>query len=323
MGNFVVDNKRSPVYPPSVSPPGLGDAGEKIAAKRNDANDAIQMGSAIFRRLRDRGVPPLAGVTADDTASNAQPAPEPLFSFPSDKRNLSFPETGVMKDLLVKPGDVVKAGQILASEDTDMEEIQYKAMRIEAESTADIDGQGGFQSKTLVYDRLQQAAKGGGANPNEIEEAKLAAKEAEIKIRDAKEQHAEKLAELAKQGKKLDRMHLIAPVNGIIEKINIFPGEIVDPVKPEGVMTMVTNQPMWADMHLLTAQASKLKIGDAIQVAYDNDPDKWVNARIIYFDPVADAASDKQTIRLEWDNAEGKPAGLSMHVRLPSTGQNP
>jgi RND family efflux transporter MFP subunit len=265
---------------------------------------------------------PLAWVAAEDESAPRQAAPEPLFTFPSDRRNLSFPEMGLVQKLLVKPGDVVKKGDLLATEDTDEEEIQYRAMRIEAESTADIDAAvADHASKMLVYQRLQKAAE--ATNPTEIEEAKLAADVADIKIRDAKEQREEKLAELAKEGKKIDRMHLFSPVDGIVEKISVFPGEVTDPVKADGVLTIVANQPMWADMHLLTAQAAKLKMGDAVQVAYENDPSKWFDAKVIYFDPVADAASDKQTVRIQWDNSEGKPAGLAMNVRLPSMNQTP
>jgi len=255
-------------------------------------------------------------------AQEAAPSPAPNIlkfpTIPSDKRSPYFSDVGIVKEMLVKPGDVVKAGQVIATQDSDLEELEFESMKITAESTAKVDyAIADRDSKKLVRDRLQQAFDAGGAaNGTELEEAKLALAQAEIQIKAAKEEHAKNLADLAKQARKLEKMKMLSPFDGIVEKINVFPGEMADPGKQDGVLTIVCNKPLWVDVHVPTAQAAALKIGDELPVAYENEPDKWFTGKIIVFSPEADAASNTQTVRLELANQEEKPAGLWLNIRL-------
>jgi HlyD family secretion protein len=243
-------------------------------------------------------------------------------TIPSDKRSPFFSDVGVVKEMLVKPGDVVKAGDVVATQDSDLEQLEYAAMKIEAESTAKINYNiADRDSKKLVRDRLQAAFdSGGAANGTELEEAKLALAEAEIQIQAAQEEHNKNLADLAKQARKVEKMKLLSPIDGTVEKINVFPGEMADPGKQDGVLTIVCNKPLWVDVHVPTAEAAGLKMGDELPVAYENEPDKWFSGKIILFSPEADAASNTQTVRLELTNEEQKPAGLWLNIRLPGQG---
>jgi RND family efflux transporter MFP subunit len=256
---------------------------------------------------------------ASDATSAAGTTVVQALSQPSSKHNLSFTDEGVLKDLLVKPGDVVTTGQVLAEEDSDLDELDYKAAKIEAESTSKVDGaKVARDEKERIYQNKEKAFESGGAaNQEEVEEAKLEYQEAEIDIRLAQEQHDEKMAELAKMERKIDKMKLLSPVDGIVEKINTQPGEVVDPAKPDGAITVVKTNPLWVDMHLSLEQASKLKMGDKLSATYANDPDQWFTGTVIYFDPVVDATVDQQTVRLEVDNGQGKPAGMLLNVRIP------
>jgi multidrug efflux pump subunit AcrA (membrane-fusion protein) len=228
-------------------------------------------------------------------------------------------DVGVLKEMLVKPGDVVTAGEILAQEDSDLDELDYKALKVEAESTSKIDAavverdtkERQWKNKQKAFD------SGGAANEEEVEEAKLDYQEAEIDIRQAQELHTEKLAELDKEARKIEKMKLLSPVDGIVEKVSLQPGEVVDPNQPDGALTLVQIKPLWVDMHLTMEQAAKLKLGDKLQAAYAGEPDQWITGTVIYFDPVVDATVDQQTVRLELTNDEGKPAGLQLNVRIP------
>jgi multidrug efflux pump subunit AcrA (membrane-fusion protein) len=56
-----------------------------------------------------------------------------------------------------------------------------------------------------------------------------------------------------------------------------------------------------------------------LQVAYVNEPDHWIEGKIIFMSSVVDAASNTQTVRLEVPNPERKPAGLAVNIRLNAT----
>ncbi|MGA3065397.1 MAG: efflux RND transporter periplasmic adaptor subunit [Tepidisphaeraceae bacterium] len=256
---------------------------------------------------------------APDSTAAATPTVVQGLSTPSSKHNLSFMDVGVLKDVLVKPGDVVTVGQVLAQEDSDLDEMDLKALKIDAESTSKIDAaKVDAESKRRQWQNKQKAYQtGGAANLEEVEEAKLDYDEAVIEIQMAKELHDEKLAELDKQQLKVDKMKLLSPVDGIVEKVSLHSGEVVDPNQPDGALTVVKIKPLWVDMHLTMEQTQKLKLGDKLSVAYVSDPDNWITGTVIYFDPVVDATVDQQTVRLELENEENKPAGLQVNVRLP------
>ena len=134
--------------------------------------------------------------------------------------------------------------------------------------------------------------------------------------------HLKAISDADTQALVIEKMKLLSPVDGTVKQINIQEGEIVDPNKPDGAVTLVTNNPLWVDVKIPSTQALKLKQGDSMSVAYQNESDKWLTAKIIFLDPEVDAASDKQTIRLELNNDQDKPAGLWLNVKLPGAGEH-
>lgn len=278
----------------------------------------------IFAKWMRRGIVaaamlcvlPFAG--ADDAGHSAD---EPLLArtIPSHTDKPSFMEFGVVKEWLVKPDDVVKKGQILGREDSDVEEMKLHGLRIMADSTAEIEAaQADRDAKKVEYENKQKGFEQQAASETEVEEAKLDYERAEAQLRYSQAQHEKAIADADTEAKMIDKMQLLSPVDGTVKQINIQEGEVVDPNKPDGALTLVTNSPLWVEVKVPSTRALNLKQGDSVSVAYQNEPDKWLPATIIFRDPEVDAASDKQTVRLELNNDQNKPAGLWVSVRLPS-----
>jgi RND family efflux transporter MFP subunit len=263
-------------------------------------------------------VSPSAG--ADD-ANHGEAEPLWARTIPSKTAKPSFMEVGIVKEWLVKPDDVVKKGQVLGREDTDVEEMKLRALRIEASSTAAVEAaEADRDAKKVEYENKQQASQQQAASETEVQEAKLDYERAEATLRYTQVQHEKTVADADTQARMIDKMQLLSPVDGTVKQINIQEGEIVDPNKPDGALTLVSNNPLWVEVKVPSLQALKLKQGDSASVAYQNEPDKWLTATIIYLDPEVDAESDKQTIRLELNNDQNRPSGLTLNVRLPSGG---
>ena len=109
-------------------------------------------------------------------------------------------------------------------------------------------------------------------------------------------------------------MHIISPIDGIVEKLNIGEGEMADPQNRDGSILVGQWNPLWLEMHLPTAQASQLKMNQELPVKYDGG--QWQTAKIIFFEK-ADAASDTGMVRLELANPLNVEPGLHMQVKLP------
>jgi RND family efflux transporter MFP subunit len=240
---------------------------------------------------------------------------------PSHTAKPSFMEPGIIKQWLVKPDDIVKKGEVLAVEDTDLADLDLKAKQMDADSsTAQINADiAARDEKKSVYDSKVLAADATSAT--EVLQAKLDYDEADQRLVYDQAQQQVKQANITKEAKEIEKMKLLSPADGIVKSLNIQEGEPVDPNKPDGALTLVTNNPLWVDVKVPSAQALKLKQGDTVSVSYQNEPDSWANATVIFLDPEVDAASDKQTVRLELQNDQSRPAGLWVKVRLaPATG---
>jgi hypothetical protein len=69
-------------------------------------------------------------------------------------------------------------------------------------------------------------------------------------------------------------------------------------------------------MHIPTAQALQLQLQQALKVRFEGEKD-WRDAKIIFFAPEADAASNTQMVRLELPNPTGQWSGRHAEVKLP------
>jgi len=261
------------------------------------------------------GLLPLVGAAGNGIPDDAIIA----RTIPSNTAKPTFMEVGIVKQWLVKADDVVKKGQVLGKEDSDLEELQLRSLRIEADSTAEIEAaEAARNASKLEYDRKKNL--GESASADEVLQAQLDYQQKEAELREAKMKREKALADVDIETGKIQKMQLLSPADGIVEQINIQEGEIVDPNKPDGAITLVTNDPLWVEVKVPSDQALKLKMGDTGLVAYQNDPDTWLKAKIIYIDPQVDAASDKETVRLELSNDANKVSGLWVSVRFPPAG---
>lgn len=249
---------------------------------------------------------------------------------PSQRLKLSFVVPGIIKEVKVKEGDIIKTGQVLLHEDDRMEQKQLEALQLDARSTNAIDAaKTEAAAKKVDYERVQRMHETKVASDQELEAAKLAWEIAVIKIRQAVMETEQKKLEAAKQQIKVELMKLTSPIDGVVEKLIVGPGEAVDPQKPDGACVVVKNDPLWVEIRdLSTAQVKKLQIGQELKVHYEGEPDQ--HAKIIYFTPVAEAGSDTQLVRLELPNPENRASGMHMVVQLPydvaklsSTDSNP
>jgi RND family efflux transporter MFP subunit len=226
----------------------------------------------------------------------------------------------VVSEVLVREGDEVKVGQMLMKQEARMDEFELEIRRIDAESTVELESaRKEFDLRKVQYERRSTAGEG-AYSPAEIEEALITMELAELKIREAEQKNLQAKAVYERQKVKVDLMDITANIDGIVERINVDAGEMADPQKPEGAISVVKNDPLWVEVQLLeTWKVARLRVGQELDVRYTIDPpDKWHKARIIFISPVADARAGTQPIRLEMPNPEHRASGLDVLIRLPA-----
>jgi RND family efflux transporter MFP subunit len=260
---------------------------------------------------------------ASPSAAAVSPTPDGLLvtgiTRPSKESKLSFAAPGLVSDVAVKDGDAISKGQSLASQDDRQEQFTLKSDEREANSSDKVEySKSDLASKQLVYNRKKAEFEADrAASQSEVDEAELAVKLANAQIALAELEHDQKGWDAGKQKAKIEQMHLLAPYDGIVEKININQGEMADPQSRDGAIIVGQWDPLWIEAHLPSSQAAQLKLNQTLQVRYDAG--NWQNARIIFFEKV-DAASDTEMVRLELPNpGNAKLPGLHMQIKLPDT----
>ena len=236
----------------------------------------------------------------------------------------NLPQPGVIFDVKIKPGDHVKKGDLLIQQDDRLEVVKLKAAELEAKSTARIDeAKANLEVKKSVMSRKEKLHQQNALSAQEYEEAKLEVIDAEARLKISELEQQKAAAEAEGQKVKITQMKLVAPFDGVVQSVEIGVGEVNDLQKP--VCSIVQITPLWVEIRNMPASwAGKLKVGDKLDVRYDERyagtpiyDQQWTLAVLEFKDPVVNAQSDTQLVRLRMDNARGLEAGLHVNVRLP------
>lgn len=271
-------------------------------------------------KKRLSGVAVLAGLLAGGMAWAAQ-APSaadqtvPAVSKPSQKRELTLTIRGTISQVPVKEGDTVKAGQLLLAEDDRVEQKELERLQLEAQSQIAIKAaEAEFKVKQAELANYEEMYKNHASNEIELRKAQAEAEVALLQVEKAKQDSEIRKKEAEKQAAVLELMRRSSPIDGVIAKLEVGVGEVVDPTKP--VCTVVQNNPLWVEAYVPVGVAAQLKVGQTMQVRYPQE-DQWLAGEVNFLSPVADERSGMRLIRLQLPNPELRESGLNMLLRLP------
>jgi RND family efflux transporter MFP subunit len=241
----------------------------------------------------------------------------PASSMPSEERELAFPMPGLIDEVSVKDGDLIKKGQVLAKQDTQVE--QAALAKEEYLLSSNVQKEAAVEQRNLAEVKFKRAEKlfknlDGAGSQLEYDEAKLELTIAELKIKLADEETESKRLEIVKLKKQIERMTMVSRFDGQVRKVESEPGEVSDPQKPS--LIVVRNDPLHVEVNIPTVVANSMKVGQSMQVRYVEE-NKWRDAKIKNFDPVANATVGETLVRLELPNPEKRRSGQQMSVKLP------
>ena len=240
---------------------------------------------------------------------------------PSGDTVLSFVRPGQVAEVLVKEGDAVKAGQVLMRQDDKAELAQMEQLKAQAEDNLRVRAsEAQLEQKRVDLKKTEGARKEGAATELEVDHAKLDVVIGELSLELA--QFEQKQARLKYQEMRLqiDRMRLVSPIDGVVERLLVEPGESVEAAGK--IAQVVQIDPLWIDVAAPLAIARTLKRGESnAAVEFEGkDPARRssFNGKIIHVAAVADSASGTLTVRVECPNAARRPAGEHVYVSFPT-----
>jgi multidrug resistance efflux pump len=242
---------------------------------------------------------------------------------------------GLVKEIYVTENQEVKKGQPLfqmdptewqnkvdqytaklAGADTDVAELNQQVL--EAKAVVQ-EAQANLQVSQVKYEQIAEAASSSAVSRLRMEEsenevkvrvaelarAKAAQSAAEIALdSEVGDQHsvvAEVLAELAQAQYNLDHTTIVAPSDGYVANLQLYPGAFVRMKQP--LMAFVNSEEFWLLATVPQRGIHKIRPGDKAQIAFEMYPGKIFDAEI-------------ENVVWAVGNAQGIPSGV-----IPQTSQ--
>lgn len=238
-----------------------------------------------------------------------------------EKRELNFDVPGVIDKVLVKEGDAVKAGQLIAQQDASADEAHLKSAELLAKSNLEIDAeQAQLEKDTVDRQRKEELFKTGAIDPSAVDEARLAVKIDQLKLEHAREDKEKASYDVLESQAKIKLKQMYATVDGVVSQIATHEGELADTQHP--AITIVKNDILYVEVDLPADVVRRLKASGMkapLEVRYVDEGDKgvWRDASVHFIKPEADAQSNFEHVQLQMPNPEMRSAGLQVMVKLP------
>jgi RND family efflux transporter MFP subunit len=233
---------------------------------------------------------------------------------------LGFVVGGRVDKVQVKPGDLVKQGDVLIElEDKEgvavIERLKFRLSN-DSEIRAAI---AKHKLAVLQEERLKELVAKQAAAPFELKSAEVQAEIAAIEVEIAKQNMEDLQKQLDQAQARHEQYVLKAPSAGAIEVVKLETGELVEELKP--VLRLVMTEVLWVDAAVPTAQTLTLKTDAPAWVRSKLAGfDEAVQGKIVFVAEVADAASDTRMVRVEVPNTQRLPAGGLVSVSFSPPG---
>jgi RND family efflux transporter MFP subunit len=229
---------------------------------------------------------------------------------------LSSSIEGRVTKLSVRLGDKVKAGEVVAELDSEVERALLASAKQVADSDADIRGRKAdvdLASRKLA--RTRQLAGRDVLPQSTLEEQETQLTRAQVALDRAEFEH--RIAEFDVQRLQaiVDQRIIKSPIDGIVTKIAANIGEHVEPSVPVAVISEMA--PLRVDVSLAAAAYKQVQPGMRVEVRPSEPFGGILVADIVAKDPVIDTANGSFQIVARLPNADGElPAGVKCTARL-------
>jgi RND family efflux transporter MFP subunit len=229
---------------------------------------------------------------------------------------LSSSMQGTLSKILVKRGDHVQAGQVVAELESEVEQAMYEAADLRAKSDAVIRARAAEKvNAARKLDRQRQLMAKSVISPQILEDAETAAEVAKFAEEQAKLDQQLAGSETKRLHATIERRTVRSPVDGVVTKVDLHEGEFADP--PVTLATIAEIRPLLAEIYLPVEVYPHVQIGMNFEIRPQDPIGGTYVAPILTKDPQIDSASGTFRVTLKLANTdEAIPAGIRCTVRF-------
>lgn len=233
---------------------------------------------------------------------------------------LATPVSGLVDKVLVKRGDIVRKGQILAQLDSRAEQASTELAKYKSEQigpTRIAESKVEFSKRKFGRRKEMAAEKLMSSQDRDDAEAEYAVAEAELIV--AKDNKHLARIEYSQQSALLALRSIRSPFDGVVADQLVYPGEVVEPGSSKKTILKVAQlDPLRVHVILPKDVFGKLSVGMTVDVTPETHGRSRYTAKVRSVDKLIDAASGTFVVFLELPNPKLEiPAGIKCRAAFP------
>ena len=237
------------------------------------------------------------------------------FTRPSLEVTVGTRVEGIVAEVRVREGQVVKQGDVLLKLDDTIERIEVELSRLQAESDKSVEG-----ARLIAEQKEAELARGktlkekGTLTGVEYEQMELQVKVARLNVAIAESKLQAARLQLQKDLVRLAQREIRSPVDGVVTRLYKDAGEATERLEKMAEVVqlspleIVLNVPVATRGRYQADQPARVRLAEAAE---------WHPATVTTVDPVVDFASNTYRVKVRLPNEGGKlQAGLRVTVDL-------
>lgn len=234
---------------------------------------------------------------------------------PEKDVRLAFSVGGVVGKVLVKPGDAVRAGQVLVEQDDPVGIAQIEMYRLRSGSGLAVEAAEMSLKLAQVEEGLvKDALAKGSAGQFEADRASLKAGLARLELEKARQDRVEAAIALKQAEAAHATRVMSAPIDGVVDEVVAQPGESAEAGRP--IVRVVSAERVRVEVNPPTGETLSLRTGAPAWVRMTGANGRPVDreAVVAHVALVADARSDTRLVRLSMPGEADTPTGVAVIV---------
>lgn len=234
---------------------------------------------------------------------------------PNRKVQISTAVEGVLDDVLVKRGEVVKAGQTVALLESGVEKAAVKLAHKRATLQAQIDARKArVKSADRKLKRAEDLVDKNFVSSEELEDAATELEVAERNLQESLESQQLAKLDLIRANEQLALRVIKSPIDGVVVQTFLSGGEFA---QGQPILEIASINPLHVEVILPIDHYGSVQVGGQALVYPEPPLAGEYTAEVTIVDRIVDAASGTFGVRLLLPNAElALPAGVECEVEF-------
>jgi RND family efflux transporter MFP subunit len=231
--------------------------------------------------------------------------------------DLSTSVDGIVEEVFVDRGDIVKKGDVLVHLEAGVELAAVKQAQFRTQQRAEVElAEGRLLFARRKRERTLKLFSDNAVSELTKDEVELEVETALLDLKNAKENQERALIELERAQEMLKLRRISSPIDGIVVERLVAPGEAIGEQQTV-LLKLVQIDPLNVELVVPASQFGLFDLGGTLAVSPRPPGEGTYNAEIVIIDPVIDASSGTFGVRAKLPNPGlSIPAGLVCDVAI-------